>query len=173
MGNNFNWIDQALRNMDRSGIANSQNLQNPMVSWRDQNGKLQQGRAQDAVAQFALEQGLDNGSIRNSRDANRAMRDAARAYRDAASSQEANQERRDANYLNRLRNMNPRAMSDKQKRDLENLEKLDAAKKKAGQQAEEAKKKAEQAKNKEAEAQQAVIDIKKKVEEIEKKLGLK
>lgn len=145
MGNNMNFIDQALRNMDRKGIANSQNLQNPMVSYRDQNGNLQQGRAQDVAAQFALEQGLANGSIRNSRDAGRAMRDAARAYRDAASSKEANQERRDMNDLNRLRNMNPKAMSPAQKKRLEDLEKLDAAKKKAGEDAEKAAAEAKQA----------------------------
>lgn len=173
MGNNMNFIDQALRNMDRSGMINSQNLQNPTVSYRDANGNAKVGKAQDVVAQYALEQGLANGSIRNSRDANRAMRDAARAYRDAASSQEANQERRDANRLNQLRNKNPRAMSPREKKELENLEALDDAKKKAANDAEKAAKDAKAAQDKQAKAAEAVIKIEEELKEIKEKLGLK
>ena len=91
LNNNMNLIDTALGQMPKNNWSNSMNLQNPKVTI----GGVTKP-AQEWAAENAVKQGIENGSIRNSRDAARAGRDAARAYRDAASSPEANQARRDA-----------------------------------------------------------------------------
>lgn len=165
---NMNLINQMLNNIDWDRMPNA-NLQNGNVVIPDENGKPQVMKFQDAAAQAAVDRGIADGSIRNLKDAERAERYAARAARDAASSPEANQERRDAQELARLEGMNPKAMSEYDKKKLEKLRKLKKAKDKD---AEEADKALEDAKK----AEQAVIDSEKTLKEIKEKLeelGLK
>ena len=129
-------------------------------------GKGEDQRAAEVVAQ----QGIRDGSIRNTRQLADTRKAAARANRDYNSSKEAAQERKDAEDYARLSGMSEKSMNAWQKKRLADLQALKDTKDKDAAElaaAEEAKQQAQRA---EAQMQMDVADIKNLLEQ---KLGLK
>ena len=124
---------------------------------------------QAAAAQVAIDQGIANGTIRNTTQMQNAAKAAARANRDYNSSKEANQEKRDAAEYERLSNMSEKSMSQWQKNRLSQLQKLKDAKDKDANDLAAAKAKEQQLKQAQIDAAKDVKEIKQKLE----KLGLK
>ena len=157
---NANLVNDRLNNFIAGGgldqIANRWNPQN--------------AADQAAAAKAAVDEGIKNGSIRTSAQANKAARDAARAQRDYASSKQARQEAQDARALADLEKKAARAEATGRKlnpRDQAELDRLRDLK--AGKNA--AKAALEAAQKAEEDARQAVIDTAKDVAEIKKKLN--
>jgi len=115
---------------------------------------------------MAAAKGLEDGSIRNSRQMNDARKAAARAQRNWESSKEALQERRDARELERLEKISDRRLSPSDRKRRGELRALKDAKDKPGRDLADA----EQRKKDAAQAQKDIGEIKKILEE---KLGLK
>ena len=124
---------------------------------------------QAAAAQVAVNQGIANGTIRNTTQMQNAAKAAARANRDYNSSKEANQEKRDAAEYERLSNMSEKAMSQWQKNRLGQLQKLKDAKDKDANDLAAAEQKKQQLEQAQIDAAKDVKEIKEKLEE----LGLK
>ena len=107
-------IDKFFQDNSGPQIANKLNLQNK--------------QAQNKIAQGAKEQALNQGASRAS--AEKAGRDAAKAYRDAASSKEGRQLAQDAKRMNDLQRKLDRGgkLTDKEKKELEDLKRQQAGK---------------------------------------------
>ena len=129
-------------------------------------GKGEDQRAAEVVAQ----QGIRDGSIRNTRQLADTRKAAARANRDYNSSKEAAQERKDAEDYARLSGMSEKSMNDWQKKRLADLQALKDAKDKDAADLKAAEEAKQQAQRAEAQMQMDVADIKNLLEQ---KLGLK
>lgn len=136
---------------------------------------LQNKDDQAAAAAAAVADGIANGSIRTSAQANKAARDAARAQRDYASSKQARQEAQDARRLDQLRKEAERAeetgrkLDPRKQAELDRLEALQQGKNAQKAALEAAKEAEKQARLDMQKTAQNVEDIKRKLE----KLGLK
>ena len=130
---------------------------------------LQSKEDQEAAAAAAVAEGIKNGSIRNSAQANKAARDAARAQRDYASSKEARQEAQDARRREALQKEADRAAQTGRKLDPRKQAELDRLN--ALRDRKNADKKAlEDAKKAEAEAKENLKKTAENVEKIQKKI---
>ena len=119
---------------------------------------------------MAVAKGIEDGSVRNSRQYADAQKAAARAQRDWESSREALQERRDARDLERLEKMSDKRLSPSDRKRRDALRETKNAKDKAGKELADAEKRKNDAAEAEEQAQKDIGEIKKILEE---KLGLK
>ena len=124
---------------------------------------------QDAAAAVAVEQGLADGTIRNSWQQHQAEMAAARAQRDYESSPEAAQIKRDAQRYDRLKEKNEKTLSPADKKFLEDEEKRRNARDAERNKLNEAQRKKEEAEKADEQAKKDIAAIRKKLEQ----LGLK
>lgn len=126
--------------------------------------------SQRRAADMAVAKGLEDGSIRNSRQYADAQKAAARAQRDWESSREALQERRDARDLERLEKMSDKRLSPSDRKRRDALRETKNAKDRAGKELADAEKRKNDAAEAEEQAQKDIGEIKSILKE---KLGLK
>ena len=171
-------LDEYRKNLNKNVANDAANAASPNDIRTSGGGSLPSGWAyghqsqasQRRAADMAVAKGLEDGSIRNSRQYADAQKAAARAQRDWESSREALQERRDARDLERLEKMSDKRLSPSDRKRRDALRETKNAKDRAGKELADAEKRKNDAAEAEEQAQKDIADIKKLLEE---KLGLK
>ena len=167
-------LDEYRKNLHKNVANDAANAASPHDIRTSGGGSLASGwayghQSQDSqrrAAEMAVAKGLEDGTIRNSRQMSDARKAAARAQRDWESSKDALQERRDARDLERLEKMSDKRLSPSDRKRRDDLRALKDAKDKPGKDLADAEQREKDA----AQAQKDIGEIKKILEE---KLGLK